>query len=64
MNTFNYKDSQKAFETAIKLKELNTDPKSERYAGNWMYMHSSLDGTIDYFKNILYRNYIEVSLIA
>ena len=61
MNTLNYRDPKTAFDNAIRLKALNTNPKSNRFAGNWMYMYSSDDGNIDYFKNILYRNYIEVS---
>ena len=49
-----------AFEHAIAVGVLNTDPTSPMYAGNWMYMHTGDDGHA--FKNIMTRRYISVKL--
>ena len=54
-----FKEPQKAFEEAIEKGKLNKDPKSENYAGKWMYMHTEEKG--DAFKNIDTREYMWVS---
>ncbi len=55
-----FRDSQKAFENALKSVFLKTDKQSELYVGNWMYMHTESDGR-DAFKNVISREYIWVS---
>jgi len=51
-----FKDSNQAFEDAIKAERLSTDRMKANYAGNYMYMHTDDDGH-DSFKNILTRKY-------
>lgn len=54
-----FRDSQDAFNNAIATNGLNTDEKSELYAGHWMYMHTE-DGGQDAFKEIISRRYIYI----
>lgn len=54
-----FKDPRTAFEQAIASGVLSPDPSAERYAGDYMYMHT-WDG-IDYFKHILTRRYLYVA---
>ena len=51
-NDIKFYDSQKAFQWAY--------DNGYKDIGEYMYMHSSYDGKIDYFKHILTRKYIEV----
>ena len=53
-----YKNPQVAFEQAIIQGRLSDNPKADNYAGNYMYMGYSPDGTYDTFKNIETREYI------
>jgi hypothetical protein len=53
-----FRDAKEAFNNAISINVLSADPKSFRYAGLFMYMHS-VDNK-DLFKNINTRQYIEV----
>ena len=54
-----YRDAQKAFQEAIDSGHLLVDRNNTlRYAGNYMYMHSS--ETMDYFKNKETRKYMGV----
>ena len=51
-------DHSIAFESAIKSGRLSEDPKSDIYAGDYMYMGTNQDG-IDLFKHIDTRKYLE-----
>ncbi len=51
-----FKDSQAAFEDAIRAGRLSTDKAQANHAGNYMYMHTDDDGR-DSFKNIETRKY-------
>lgn len=53
---FSFGDSAKAFADAIREGKLNTDPSSDLYAANWMYM-GTINGE-DQFKNIMTRKYL------
>ena len=65
-----FRDSQEAFKEAIQHGCLETiDDNNNKYAGDYMYMHTSeytynsksgLFSSIDYFKNINTREYMEV----
>ena len=66
MNDCFYDDPTAAFDNAIEQKNLSADPYDDRYAGRYMYMHSTWevvpDGQIiDHFKNIDTRAYDVVS---
>ena len=55
----NHRDSQEAFKEAIQHGYLETiDHNNNKYAGDYMYMHT-IENT-DYFKNINTREYMEV----
>lgn len=56
MKTF--RNSQDAFEDAIKHGALQREQRSDTYAGNYMYMYT--EGGADFFKNIFTRKYITV----
>ena len=51
-----FKNSQKAFEEAIRAGRLSADPHSHLYAGNFMYM-GTWDG-VDAFKHVETREYL------
>jgi hypothetical protein len=51
-------DHSIAFDSAIKSGRLSEDPKSDIYAGDYMYMGTNQDG-IDLFKHIDTRKYLE-----
>lgn len=51
-----HKNSRECFNVAIAHGQLSTNPKSVRYAGHFMYMHSIR--TIDWFKRIDSRKYL------
>ncbi len=52
-----YRDSQQAFERAIREGRLSTDPNAANYAGLYMYMHTEVADGHDAFKNINTRRY-------
>lgn len=63
--TIEFEDPETVFNYAIAKGDLTTidiGSDLDRYAGNWMYMHS--DALNHYFKNIATRKYIEISRIA
>jgi len=49
-----------AFEQAIIQGRLSDDPKTDNYAGKYMYMGPTSDGLNDAFKNINTREYITI----
>ncbi len=51
-----FRNSQKAFEDAIRTDTLSDNPESDNYAGKFMYMYSH--SGYDYFKNKMTREYI------
>ena len=57
-----YRDSQEAFEQAIREGRLSDDPKAENYAGRFMYMGTTPtapgERPRDLFKDINSREYI------
>ena len=55
-----FRDAKEAFSNAIEKEVLSEDETQENFAGNYMYMYSSDDLKIDYFKHINTREYIEV----
>lgn len=52
------RDSQEAFEHALKKELLSNDKESPNFVGLYMYMYS--DEEYDYFKHIDTREYIKV----
>jgi len=55
----NHRDAHEAFKEAIQHGYLETiDHNNNKYAGDYMYMHT-IENT-DYFKNINTREYMEV----
>jgi len=53
-----HKDPQEAFRQAIERGTLDAEEESTLFAGNFMYMHTDMDGN-DHFKNIITRQYIK-----
>lgn len=53
-----FRDSQVAFEDAIRAGALSDDPVSPIFAGHFMYMYS--DGPVDSFKHRDTRKYLHV----
>lgn len=53
-----HKDPEEAFELAIQTGRLSENEDDANYAGYYMYMGISADGTVDAFKHILTREYI------
>ncbi len=53
-----YRNAQEAFEDAIRAGRLSADPKAQNFAGRFMYMGPSADGTKDAFKNSMTREYL------
>lgn len=51
-----FRNSQEAFEQAIKAGRLSVDSEADNYAGNFMYMGTDESGR-DLFKNIETRCY-------
>jgi hypothetical protein len=56
MKTPTFRDSQEAFEQAIREGRLSDDRTSPLYAGHYMYMGTWSE--VDTFKHILTRQYI------
>ena len=56
----NTRDPQAAFGNAIEMGQLFTNKYLERFAGNYMYMHT--ESGMDYFKNKNTRKYIQVAI--
>ena len=52
-----FKDSQKAFEDAIKNNRLSEDSNKDNFAGDYMYMGTQDDK--DLFKHIDTRSYLQ-----
>ena len=50
-----HRDPRAAFEDAIRVGRLSTDPDAVNFAGKYMYMHTT--GGVDHFKNSLTRRY-------
>ena len=59
-NGYTYNDAEMAFALAIAIGALNTTKGDTYYAGDWMYMHSELNGRVDAFKHIETRQYYRV----
>ena len=62
--TFNlpdFRNTQVAFNSAIKKGIFTSDDKGEKWVGEWMYMHSDKSKKIDFFKNKWSRKFKEVS---
>lgn len=57
-----FRDAQQAFKDAIYNGHLSTNKRAHNYAGKYMYMHTM--GTVDYFKHVETRRYIEVDYAA
>jgi len=55
-----WKNPQEAFEQAIKEGRLSRDPKTENFAGLYMYMGPTVDGKHDAFKHSLTRKYLPI----
>ena len=53
---YTFKDSEKAFDDAIKVGRLSDKPEASNFAGGYMYMHTDANGR-DVFKNINTRSY-------
>ena len=58
----NIRDSRDAFANAIKSNKLSDNELSHNYAGKYMYMYSSEDSKIDYFKHCDTIEYLKVSV--
>lgn len=56
IDSFTYRDSETAFDDAIKTGRLSKIPSDANFAGNYMYMHTDANGR-DAFKNIMSRAY-------
>ena len=54
-----FKPPEAAFNHAIEVGALSTDPTHPDYAGNYMYMHTAA-GNVDVFKHIDTRQYLYV----
>lgn len=52
-----FRNSQEAFNNAIKCGKLSINAGSSNYAGDYMYMHSTKSDSFDHFKNINTRKY-------
>ena len=60
MKEMTFRDSKEAFNEAILHGYLTTiDNEDGKYAGEWMYMHTDINGS-DHFKHIITRKYMVV----
>ena len=60
MEGITFRDSKEAFDEAILHGYLtNIDHEDGKYAGDWMYMHTDINGS-DHFKHIITRKYMIV----
>ncbi len=50
-----FRNSQEAFNDAIKRGDLSIEKGRDNYAGDYMYMHT--ENGYDFFKSIIHRNY-------
>lgn len=54
-----FRNPDEAFNNAVESGKLSKDARRSNFAGNYMYMHTDING-YDHFKHVMTRRYLDV----